>query len=101
MAKTKDMIPVIKYYVLSSMLYLVLGSFSFVGILTGYVPLNMVSFYIMELYGFVGMMIFGASYMFGSAFSPNSEIHSLSIAKYELVILNLSIILLTLSIPTH
>ena len=81
-------------FVGTSMLYLMAGVILIAVALLQLVPLDRDAVFVMELYGFVAMMIFGLTYIFipglsHSAFADNKKV------KAEFALLNVGIIALT------
>ncbi|MDE1822980.1 MAG: hypothetical protein KGI00_01935 [Candidatus Micrarchaeota archaeon] len=74
-------------------IYLFLGSLLLALRTFGIIQIEMDSIFIMELYGFVTMLIFGLSYMFAPGLSHTSYAnYKVTIA--ELILLNIGIILI-------
>jgi len=83
-------------YVKMSLVYLVVGGTLLLATFTRLVAFGLSGFYFMQLYGFVGMMIFGLSYLFVPSFA-HTFLHSLKLAKLQFWIMNFGIIGLTVS----
>jgi hypothetical protein len=79
-----------------SLVYLVVGGTLLLATFSRLVAFGLPGFYFMQLYGFVGMMIFGLSYLFVPSFA-HTFLHSLKLAKLQFWIMNFGIVGLTVS----
>jgi len=81
-------------YVKASLLYLVAGGTLMLLSFSRLLPFEMTTFYFMQLYGFVAMMIFGLSYLFVPSFA-HGFLHSLRLANLQFWLMNIGVIGLT------
>lgn len=82
-------------FVKTAMLYLIIGSVLLFLSITSIVPLSHDPIFIMELYGFVVMMIFGLSYIFIPGLS-HSHFANYRFIEAEFVLLNTGIVFLVI-----
>lgn len=87
-------------YVRASLVYMVVGLVLIWMSLAGIFPVSQNSFFFMQLYGFVAMMIFGVSYLFVPAFA-HTILYSLRLAKTQFWFANLGVVLLTISLSAR
>ena len=83
-------------YVKASLVYLIAGGTLLVLTFAHMLPFDMTAFYFMQLYGFVAMMIFGLSYLFVPSFA-HAFLHSLRMAKIQFWLMNLGVVMMTIS----
>ena len=83
-------------FVKTAMAYLVAGSVLLFMSLTSIVPLGHDPIFIMELYGFVTMMIFGLSYIFIPGLS-HSGFANYKLVEAEFALMNISVIALVVA----
>ncbi|MCL5785923.1 MAG: hypothetical protein M1151_04540 [Candidatus Thermoplasmatota archaeon] len=79
-------------FIATGFLYLLVGLVLFLVSITGLVFIGRDAIFVLWLFGFVAMMIFGLSYMFASGLAKDSAIMKLTISK-EYFMLNLGIVL--------
>lgn len=83
-------------YVKASLCYLVAGGTLMLLTFARLLPFEITTFYFMQLYGFVAMMIFGLSYLFVPSFS-HAFLYSIKLAKLQFWLLNIGVIDLSIS----
>ncbi|MCL5987909.1 MAG: hypothetical protein M1414_03270 [Candidatus Thermoplasmatota archaeon] len=85
-------IPVILRFIVTGFVYLLAGLIIFMLNLTGIISIRADAIFILWLFGFVAMMIFGLSYMFSSGLARNSATINSTIRK-EYILLNAGVII--------
>lgn len=85
-----------KRFIYASIAYMIVG----MGILAAGIEIY-TAFYFMQLYGFVGMMIFGISYHVIPRFNGKPHVHSESLGNAHFLLANTGIIGLTISFSSH
>lgn len=83
-------------FVKTSMLYLIIGSILLFISFTSVVPIEHDTIFIMELYGFVTMMIFGLSYIFIPGLS-HSGFANYKLVEIEFALMNIGVISIVIS----